>query len=51
MKRTVCASSGTVVPPEVTSTTRRLASTWRSMKARARASCLGRALGGGYSLK
>ncbi len=51
MNRTVRASSGTVVPPDVTRTTRRFASTWRSMKTRARASWLGSDLGGGFSLK
>ncbi|KAH9437019.1 hypothetical protein MCOR02_000680 [Pyricularia oryzae] len=51
MKRTVWRSRGTVVPPEVTSTTRRLAAACCSMKAEASATCSDRPRGGGLLLK
>ena len=45
--RTVCFSSGTVVPPEVTSTTRRLAEACCSMNCRASSLCASSSFGAG----
>lgn len=51
MKRTVCFSSGTVVPPEVTRTTRLFAAACWFINDSAAATCFGNDLGGGLELK
>lgn len=51
MKRTVCFSRGTVVPPEVMRTTRRFAAACNWIKSWAWVICWERALGGGLELK
>jgi len=50
-KRTIWFSRGTVVPPEVTRTTRREEDAWRDMNSRARVECFWRTFGFGLEVK